>query len=216
VNRQRAENEAVVFAAIEKDKSLFAVQGPHLERAKQLIHDGDDAQVEAIALALISDPENFRGAMIKDLFNEDNLDIVSTIATVYSPDIHPGRSRHYRAQSIKTAYIQYIASDESRFPDLSRHKDIRDYEIWTISNEDEPVRNRAKRFVAMFCAIEALSPRAENDVRWRLTEIMLDDTRSDHDPIIEFLRQNNRGSVTLEQLEFVISGGPASMSGGAL
>jgi hypothetical protein len=45
---------------------------------------------------------------------------------------------------------------------------------------------------------------------------MLDDTRNDHDPIIEFLRQNNQRNVTLEQLEFVISGGPASMSGGAL
>jgi hypothetical protein len=216
VNQQRTENEAVILAAIEKDKGVFALKGPHLEKAQQLIHEGDDAQIEAIALALISDPENFRGAMLKDLFNEDDLDIVSTIATVYSPDIHPGRSRHYRAQSIKTAYVQYVASDESRFPDLSRHKDIRDYAIWTICKESEPVRNRAKRFVSMFCAIEAFSPRAENDVRWRLTEIMLDDRRTDHDRIIGFLRQNNQGNVTREQLEFVVSGGPAAMSVGAL
>jgi hypothetical protein len=210
----RDDDERVICAAI--NGGIFEVNRARIQNAESLVRAGTDAEVRAIADALRLDPEGFNGTFLQSMYIEDNLDFAATLATVYSPDIDPGRSRHFRMQAMKGAYIYYVAADESAYPHLRRNKDLADHPIWSITNESQTLRKRARRFVAMTCAVNGLTPRASLEVEEALRAIMLDDTRDDHYTIIEFLRQNNRRNVTLEQLEFVISGGPTAMSVGAL
>jgi len=210
----RAEDEQIVHTAIENYMRVFTASKQQAEHAHRIVSEGSTAEVAAIAEALHSDPENFRGALLSDLFNEPNLGIAASIATVYSKDILPGRSIHVRTQKLKSAYDQWVSADETVFPDL--HKDLGERGVWMISNESQAVRDRAKRFVAMFCATDELRPRASFAVRDELALLMLDDSREDHYRIIEFLRHHKGGKLTSAQLNFFLEGGILSLSGGAL
>lgn len=217
ISDERKAHQEVILAAIDSYDGVFSATGPVREKAKRRIENGKDEEVAAIALAILSDPDNFKGALLKDLFKEEDLLIVSTVATVYSPDIHPGRSRHFRLQALKTAYVQYVAVDEAYFESGFHHTEYSDLvgdnsKYWEIATRSEMLKERARRCVAMYCE---LTPK-HSAIKRRLTEMMLDEKRTDHYFIIDFLRANRDNSITLEQLEFVASGGTVAVSGGVL
>lgn len=210
----RAENEATINVVI--NERIFESNSSFIENAEMLVRTGTDAEISAIADAIRSDPSGFRGSFMHALFHQNTVDVTATLATVYSPDVHPGRSIHFRAQAMKTAYIHYVAADKSAYPELIDKNLEEDNELWTISNAEETLRARAKRFVAMTCAINDFKPRASLEFRTALSDIMLDDERTDHEEVINFLRAAKGECVTLPQLEFFITGGAQSISGGAL
>lgn len=213
VTPTRDDDERVIRTAI--NGGVFEVNRARIQNAESLVRAGTDAEVRAIADALRLD-EKFTGSFLLSMYIEENLDFAATLATIYSPDIHAGRSGHFRVQAMKNAYIYYVAADESAYPHLRHHKDLSDHPIWSIANMDPTIRNRAQRFVAMTCAVNGLKPRTSPEIENTLRGFMLDDTRDDHYAVIEFLRANQDKNLTLEQLQFVVSGGPVAVSAGAL
>ena len=163
----------------------------------------NDNELHALTQALESGDDAIREVIMKSASRDTNFNKVVNAATVYEPDMHKDAlSNNYRilciTQEIRMAYF-FMHGKE---PD----------ENWRLADEDEQTQDRVKRFVRVWQAIEnddeAVTPSDD------LLERALDDSRTDHDSILDILRSNSK--ATCEQIDFILAGGSASISSGML
>jgi hypothetical protein len=82
---------------------------------------------------------------------------------------------------------------------------------WQLSEETEETRARAKRYVAVYCAVNADGlHKPTNDI----ADLALNANNDDYDMILAVLRDDS--TATLERINFVLEGGPSAISSGAL
>jgi hypothetical protein len=82
---------------------------------------------------------------------------------------------------------------------------------WQLSEETEETRARAKRYVAVYCAVNADGlHKPTNDI----ADLALNASDDDYALILRVLREDS--AATMEQINFVLDGGPSAISGGAL
>lgn len=130
-----------------------------------------------------------------------SMDEIASIAAVYDPDITPEdkskwkkASSYYRAINFAHNYMRGPSDD-----------------VWLLAPEDQEVRDKAKRCVAVFFAVNADGlHKPTNDI----TDLALNASESDYELILGVLR--NDSTASLERINFVLEGGPSAISAGAL
>lgn len=209
----RPEQEGIIREAIDTSFRVFEMSKKKIEEAKELVSTGTDLQIEIIAEAISSDPKEFVGSLINGIIADNVIAPTACLATVYSPELHKERSRNFRKRRIDDALMEYLAADMT-VPPRFYGPEVKEFECWEIFAEDEVKRIRAKRFVAMECALYYCF--VSDSTKQKLRDRTVDDSRTDHEQLLAILRKHNDREITLGQIDFILAGGAQAISEGAL
>lgn len=214
----REAQEEIIFDRLDSLYRVFEMDQRKIEQAKLITAAGSDLQIEVLAAAIASDI-SFTGVLLEGLTVQRSMNSIAAFAAVYDPLLHEGRSRHVRKVEIEKAMDRYILSDMSippRFFDYG----TTDFGLWDMFEQDNSRIIRAKRMVAFECAYNAedafSSATAYITVKKEMRARALDDSRTDHDATLAFLRNHDGQAITIEQLDLILSGGAPAISEGAL
>jgi hypothetical protein len=154
----------------------------------------------AILNATLDAYPQFEDLLAAAALNDTNWNGIVSLAVVYDPSLPKGPSisnqRFMFLNSLDQAH-RFIKGD---VPD----------DGWALGAEDATIQAKAKRFVATFLIVRA----GEGVPSYELIQRMLDSNRTDHDETLNILRSHP--DATMNQIDFILSGGSKSLSGGAL
>lgn len=209
----RTEQEETIKEAIDNSFRVFEMSRKKIEEAKELVSSGTGLQVRIIAEAIASDPKEFAGSLINGIITDNRLEPTACLAAVYDPEVHKRRSRNFRKRRIDDALMEYLVADMT-VPPRFYGPETKEFDCWEVFAEDETKRIRAKRFVAMECALYyCVIPDSEKKT---LRGRTVDDNRTDHAQLLSIVRQHVDQDITLAQIDFILAGGTQAISEGAL
>lgn len=163
-----------------------------IERA---LVEASDSEIELIAGAVQF--EGYREMLGNAVVDADD---TASIGAVYDPTILLEGSVHRR---LSQYFIAINAAHTYMRGPISN--------VWELYNEPQEVRDKAKRYVAIYCAVTIGGMRKpSNDI----ADLALNANDDDYEKILTALR--NDREATLEQINFILDGGPSAISAGAL
>lgn len=190
-----AHEEVLLEAARQaNDKHGFAIVSEYrLSRA--LIHS---TETEVQLLAEATQLEGFNSMLLNA---EDDPDDTVSIAIVYDPDIE------FEGATVNMKVIKYLTAIGAAHDYMRGPSDT----TWQLSEESEATRAKAKRYVAVYCAVNADGlHKPTNDI----ADLALNASDEDYGMILAVLRHDS--AATMERINFVLDGGPSAISAGAL
>jgi hypothetical protein len=193
--RKMAHEKVILEAARQaNDEHGFAIVSEYrLSRA--FIHS---TETEVQLLAEATRLEGFSSMLLNA---EDDPDDTVSIAIVYDPDIE------FEGATVNMKVIKYLTAIRAAHDFMRGPSDT----TWQLSEETEETRARAKRYVAVYCAVNADGlHKPTNDI----ADLALNANNDDYDMILAVLRDDS--TATLERINFVLEGGPSAISSGAL
>jgi hypothetical protein len=196
-------NLSIITDAIKKAKVNSAVLNSALRSAS-------NAEIAILASAVQNDPKHFASILIREGGASGRVHWAASMALVYDKDYFLDTASTQRRtvilnNALRTAY-KYIHLIDGTEPELDM-----DRNDWNLYKEDAVMQERVKRFVA---TVSVVLSRTNTSPASELLARALDETRTDHKETLDVLRSNP--TATAAQVDFILNGGNASTSSGAL
>lgn len=196
-------NLSILTEAIKKAKVNSAVLNSALRSAS-------NAEIALLASAVQDDPDNFASIVIREGGASGRINWVASMALVYDKGHFLETTSTQRRtvilnNALRTAY-KYIHLVDGTEPELDM-----DRNDWRLYREDAVMQERTRRFVATVSVVLA---RTSTPPGQELLTRALDATRTDHKETLDILRSNP--TATAAQVDYLLGGGTASVSSGAL
>jgi hypothetical protein len=196
-------NLSILTEAIKKAKINSAVLNSALRSAS-------NAEIALLAAAVQDDPDNFASIVIREGGASGRVNWAASMAIVYNKGYFLESTSTQRRtvilnNALRTAY-KYIHLIDGTEPelDMDRHD-------WNLYKEDTGMQARVKQFVA---TVSVVLSRTNTPPNRELLARALDESRTDHKETLDVLRSNP--TATAAQVDFILNGGNASTSSGAL
>jgi hypothetical protein len=196
-------NLTVLTDAIKKARVSSAVLDSALRSAS-------NAEIALLATAVQDDPQHFASILIREGGASGRVHWAASMALVYNKDHFLDTASTQRRtvilnNAIRTAY-KYINLIDGTEPELDM-----DRNDWSLYKEDAGMQARVQRFVA---TVSVVLSRTNTPPNRELLSRALDESGTDHKETLDVLRSNP--TATAAQVDFILNGGNASTSSGAL